>query len=187
MSSDLIRPFVLASHGNLEAVQTMLAEHPDLLNVAFQWGPDDFEDGLGAAAHVGNRAIAELFLSKGVPLTITAAAMLGRYEDVKTFLDQDPALANAKGAHNISLMFHAAMSGNLELVKLLKARGNHEGYSDALHGAISYGHTDVVAWLLDNGATDVKVPNWEGKTPLQRAQAAGQNAVVDLLKAHGAE
>jgi uncharacterized protein len=187
MSSDLIRPFVLASHGNLEAVKTMLAEHPDLLTVAFEWGPGDFEDGLGASSHVGNRAIAEFFLSKGVPLTICSAAMLGRYEDVKNFLDQDAALANAKGAHGISLMFHAAMSGDLELVKLLKSRGNNEGYSDALHGAISYGHTGMVAWLLDNGATDVNVPNWEGKTPLQRAEAAGQNDVAELLKKHGAQ
>jgi ankyrin repeat protein len=105
---------------------------------------------------------------------------------VKAFLDKDPSLANAKGAHGISLMFHASMSGNLDILKLLKERGCTEGYSDALHGAISYGHTDLVAWLLDNGATDVNVPNWEGKTPLQRAEAADQTQVVELLKAHGA-
>jgi ankyrin repeat protein len=187
MNSDLIRPFVIAAHGNLGAVQTMLAEHPDLLTVAFEWGPGDFEDGLGAAAHVGNRAIAEFFLAKGVPLTICAAAMLGRYDDVKSFLDQDANLANAKGAHGISLMFHAAMSGDLELVKLLKSRGNNEGYSSALHGAISYGHSDVAAWLLDNGVTDVNVPDYRGKTPLQSAEELGQAEVVDLLKKHGAQ
>jgi ankyrin repeat protein len=163
MNSDLIRPFVIAAHGNLEAVRTMLAEHPDLLTVAFEWGPGDFEDGLGAAA------------------------MLGRYDDVKSFLDQDPNLANARGAHGISLMFHAAMSGDLELVKLLKSRGNNEGYSAALHGAISYGYTDVVAWLLDNGATDVNVPDYRGKTPLQSAEELGQAEVVELLKKHGAQ
>jgi uncharacterized protein len=186
MNNDLIRPFVIAAHGDLHAVQNMLAEHPDLLNVRYEWGPGDFEDGLGAAAHVGNRPIAEFFLSKGVPLTICAAAMLGQLDDVKTFLDEDAAGANAKGAHGIPILFHAAMSGNLELVKLLKARGCSEGYDDALHGAISYGHTDMVAWLLDNGATDVNVPDFRGKTPLESAQESGQDAVVELLKARGA-
>jgi ankyrin repeat protein len=186
MSADLVKPFVLASHGNLEAVQTMLVEHPDLLLVQFEWGPNDYEDGLGAASHVGNRAVAEFFLSKGVPTTICTAAMLGHIDEVKAFLDKDPALANAKGAHGITLMFHASMSGDLELLKLLKSRGCTEGYSDALHGAISYKYTDLIAWLLDNGATDVNVPNWENKTPLQRAQASGQTDVVELLKAHRA-
>ncbi len=186
MSADLVRPFVLASHGNLGAVQSMLAEHPELLNARFEWSPGDYEDGLGAASHVGNRAIAEFFLSKGVPSNICTAAMLGNIDEVKAFLDEDPSLANARGAHGISLMFHASMSGSLELLKLLKARGCTEGYSDALHGAISYNHADLVAWLLDNGATDVNVPNWEGKTPLQRAQESGQTQVADLLKTHGA-
>lgn len=186
MSADLVRPFVIAAHGDLNAVKSMLAEHPDLLLVQFEWGPNDYEDGLGAASHVGNRAIAEFFLSKGVPLTICSAAMLGRYDEVKAFLDRDSSLANAKGAHGISLMFHASMGGNLELLKLLKARGCTEGYSDALHGAISYKHTDLVAWLLDNGATDVNVQDYRGKTPLQSAQESGQPEVVELLKAHGA-
>jgi uncharacterized protein len=186
MNADLVRPFVLASHGNLEKVQSMLAENPELLNVRFEWNPGDFEDGLGAASHVGNQDIVEFFLSKGAPLNICAAATLGRYDDVKAFLDKDPSLANAKGAHGISLMFHAAMGGNLEVLKLLKERGCTEGYSDAVHGAISYGFTDIVAWLLDNGATDVNVPNWENKTPLQRAETSNQTAVVELLKAHGA-
>jgi ankyrin repeat protein len=186
MNADLVKPFVLASHGNLDAVQKMLAEHPDLLTVVYEWGPGDFEDGLGAASHVGNRPIAEFFLSKGVPLSICAAAMLGRYDDVKAFLDKDPSLANAKGAHGIPLMFHASMSGNLELVKLLKECGCAEGYSGALHGAIAHKHPEIVAWLLDNGAMDVKTPNYEGKTPLQKAEETGQPEVAELLKQHGA-
>src|SRR5690554_6489663 len=120
MDTDLIRPFVLAAHGNLNAVQSMLAEHPELLTVQYEWGPGDYEDGLGAAAHVGNRPIAEFLLAQGAPLTICAAAMLGRIDNVKSFLDQDSSPANARGAHGITLMFHAAMSGDIELVNLLK-------------------------------------------------------------------
>src|SRR5215204_5032628 len=99
LSPELIREFVISSHGNLQKVQEMLAEHPTLLTVEHDWGEGGHEDGIGAAAHVGNRAIAEFFLAQGVPQTICVAAMLGRLDDVKAFLQQDNALANARGAH----------------------------------------------------------------------------------------
>ena len=35
LSTDLIREFVIAGHGNLEKVRKMLAEKPDLLNAAY--------------------------------------------------------------------------------------------------------------------------------------------------------
>ena len=54
LTPELIREFVIAAHFNLEKVQTMLAERPSLLTVRHQWGENDFEDGLGAASHVGN-------------------------------------------------------------------------------------------------------------------------------------
>ncbi len=183
---DPIREFILASHFQLDKVKAMLDENPALLRAAYQWGENDFEDGLGAAAHVGNRAITEFFLSQGVPSTICVAAMLGRLDEVKAYLDQDPALVNARGTHGISLMFHAAMSGKLDLVDLLYARGCTEGYDAALHGAINFGHTEMVAWLLDHGATRLDVPNFQGKTPLERAEEEGLSEIADLLRARGA-
>ncbi len=186
LSQDTIKEFVTASHFNLARVQEMLAENPALLHVAYEWAPGDWEQGIMAAAHMGNRAIAEFFLERGSVLNICVAAMLGRTDDVKFFLEGDRNLANARGAHNITVMFHAAMSGNTEVAQLLKSYGCTEGYSFALHGAINFGHKNMVAWLLDNGAQNLNAPNHENKTPLTVATELVHTEIASLLRARGA-
>jgi uncharacterized protein len=186
LTPDLIREFVISAHFSQDKVRRMLREYPALLAVQHQWGENDYEDGLGAASHVGNRPIAEFFLERGVPLTICAAAMLGRKADVQTFLKADATQANARGAHGIPIMFHAAMSGDTALADLLKATGCTEGYSFAVHGAIAHGHVDMTRWLLDNGASDLQIANHEGKSPLKKALEGQHAAIADLLRAHGA-
>lgn len=187
MSPEIIKEFVIASHFDLAKVKAMLAEDANLLNVEHQWGPNDFESGIGAAAHVGNRAIAEFFLSQGVPSNICVAAMLGHADAVKAFLEGDANLANAKGAHGIPVMFHAAMSGDTAVTDLLREHGCNEGYSAALHGAISYGHKNMVVWLLDNGVKDLQVQDYRSKTPLQNAVDSSQPEIADLLRERGAQ
>jgi ankyrin repeat protein len=135
---------------------------------------------------MGRRDIAEFLLDAGAPLTVTAAAMLGRTDDVVAFLDADPALANARGAHGISILFHAAMSGNTAVPALLLARGGGDRIDEALHGAILYGHTGMVAWLLDHGVTNLDAPDYDGKTPLRVAVERGHTAIADLLRQRGA-
>jgi ankyrin repeat protein len=186
LSPEMVKEFVIASHFDLPKVQAMLKDEPALLTVVHDWGESGLEDGIGAAAHVGNRKIAEFFLAQGVPLNICVAAMLGRAEDVKAFLELDPALANARGAHGIPVMFHAAMSGNTEVADLLRQHGCNEGYSAALHGAIAHRHKNMVAWLLDNGATELEALDFQGKTPLQQATETNQADIADLLRQHGA-
>ena len=43
----LVEKFVGASHGKMDIVKEMLAEHPTLLNAAHDWKLGDFETGLG--------------------------------------------------------------------------------------------------------------------------------------------
>jgi len=180
---ELVEEFVIAAHGNLEKVQQMLPQHPELLNIP--WARFN-ETPLAAASHTGRRAIAEYLLAAGAPLTVCCAAMLGRTDDVAAFLAADPALANARGAHGIPILFHTAMSGNLALADLLLAHGGGEGADDALHGAITYGHTDMVVWLLDHGVHNLDALDFRGKTPLAAALENGQTAIADLLRARGA-
>jgi uncharacterized protein len=183
LSPDQIKAFVMASHGDLDTVKTMLAENPALLNVEYDWGPaGGLETGIGAAAHVGNRPIAQFFLAQGAPSNICVAAMLGELEQVRAFLDRDPSLANARGAHGIPVLFHAAMSGNVEIAEMLHARGCKEGYNHALHSAISFGHAEMVQWLLTHGVTDVNTPDYQNKTPLQRATEMGHTEIAELLR-----
>ena len=182
ISPDLVEEFVIAAHSDLPRVQELYEQEPGLLNIP--WARFD-ETALGAASHMGDRPIAEYLLDKGAPMTVCTAAMLGMTERVQEYLDADPSLANARGAHGIPIMFHAAMSGNTDVTELLLAHGGGEGMSDALHGAINYGHKDMVVWLLAHGADDVNVLNFEDKTPLAVAMEKGYGEIAELLRQHG--
>ena len=179
LTQDYISEFVLPSHGNFEKVKQMLAADPRLLNTKYEaWD----ETPLGAASHVGNVEIAEYLLAQGAPLTICTAAMLGDKAGVEKFIDDDPSLVNAKGAHGITLMFHVALSGNLKIASLLVERGGgQEGISAALVAATQKNHPEMVKWLLARGA-DVTVTNFKGLTPLELAEQAGHQEIVELLQ-----
>lgn len=181
-SQELVEPFVIAAHADLSRVRELLEEEPALLNVP--WARFD-ETALQAASHMGQREIAEYLLAQGAPLNICAAAMLGRADQVEGFLRSDPSLSKAKGAHGIPVMYHAALSGQTEVGDLLLTHGGGEGVSGALHAAIRFGHTDMVRWLLEHGATEVNVPNFEGKTPLAEAEAHGHTEIAALLRERG--
>jgi len=117
-----VQEFVAAAHGDLEAVRTAVAEDPGLVNSAWDWGDGDWETGLGAAAHMGEREIALLLLDNGARIDIFAAAMLGYVEVVRAFLAQRPELRDAKGPHGIPLLVHAQKGGEgaREVVELLE-------------------------------------------------------------------
>ena len=186
-SDDLKRDFVLAAHGDLDKVKSMLAENPALLNIVYDWGErGGLEAPIGAAAHVGNRPIAEYLLEQGAPLNICVAAMLGRADEVQAFLDADESQANARGAHGIPVMFHAGFSGLVDIAQMLHQRGCNEGYSFALFSAVNSGNPALVAWLLAHGADEVNMRDFRGQTPLANALANGHDEIANLLRAHGA-
>ena len=182
VSQELVEPFVLAAHGNFAKVQELYEQHPEVLNVP--WAKFD-ETALQASSHMGRREIAQYLLSKGAPLNICAAAMLGMQDEVAAFLKQDSSLANARGAHGIPVLFHAAMSGQTEVAELLLAHGGGEGINTALHGAVNFGHIEMVRWLLEHGVTNVNAPNYEQKTPLSVATELGYTDIAELLRARG--
>jgi uncharacterized protein len=186
LTTEQIREFVLAGHGNMARVKELLAETPTLLNAAYRWRDDDYETALQAAAHVGNRPIAEYLLAQGAPLDICTAAMLGRQAEVERFVAGDPAQIDAVGAHGISLLTHAALSGDLALVQWLSAHGARAGMSAALHNAVSLEHVELVRWLLLHGDPDLGWKNYEGKTALAVAAERGWEPIVQLLREHGA-
>jgi len=185
LDPEQVKEFVLAGHMDFAKVQALLAENPALLNAAHPWSETDLETALTAAGHVGNHEIAEFLLDQGAPLDICVAAMLGRIEDVRSLLQSDSDLANARGAHGISLMFHAAMSGDTDLATLLRDKGCNEGYSHALHGAVNFGHTALVEWLLETGVENINMQNFQGKTPLTVAFEGGHAEIAELLRQHG--
>src|SRR5262249_46656987 len=105
------REFVANAHADLEAVRGTLAQHPTVVNAAWDWGGGDWETGLGAAAHMGRRDIAELLLAHGARIDLFAAAMLGEVEIVRTILTAHPEMRDARGRHTIPLRAHAEVGG----------------------------------------------------------------------------
>ncbi len=183
---DLIREFVIAGHGNLPKVKEMLAQHPQLLNAAYQWSESDKETALQAAAQVGSATVAEYLLSNGAPLDICTAAMLGRKDRVEHFLAKSSEAVHAKGAHGIPLLPHVAMSGNLELVQTLVRQGAKDGMAFVVHNAVSRRHNEITRWLLENERPDLKWKNYQGKTALAIALERKDEPTARLLREHGA-
>ena len=125
LSSERVQTFVGSAHGDLERVHSMLEQEPALANATWDWGGGDFETGIGAAAHMGRRDIAELLLAHGARLDLFAAAMLGQLGIVKAVIDAYPDALNSCGAHGIPLLAHAQVGGPAaaEVVAYLVSRG----------------------------------------------------------------
>ena len=106
-----VEAFVGNAHGDLAEVERLLELEPALANASWDWGGGDWETGLGAAAHMGRRDIAELLLGRGARMDVFAAAMLGEVEIVRAMLDSHPEVVTAKGPHGIPLRVHAEKGG----------------------------------------------------------------------------
>jgi hypothetical protein len=106
-----VKRFVIAGHGNLAAVKAMLAEEPNLINGAIDWGKGDFETALGGASHMGRRDIAEFLLEHNARMDIFAATMLGNLDIVKAAIAAFPNIVHVPGPHGIPLVIHAEKGG----------------------------------------------------------------------------
>lgn len=108
---ELVKEFVRVSHFDLAAVQQMLAETPQLLYSSWDLGGGDFEGGIEAASHVGDRDIALFFMAQGARPTLFTMTMLGHTEILKNMLTSYPYLINNRGPHGLSLLHHAKKGG----------------------------------------------------------------------------
>jgi hypothetical protein len=148
---NLVREIVGASHGNLARVREAVEKQPALARASIDWGFGDWESCLDAAAHVGNKPIAELLLAHGARPTIFSAAMMGQLDAVKAFIAARPGIQKTLGPHGITLMSHASAGGAdaAAVVEYLKTVGGADeptptqplapAERDALVGKYVYG------------------------------------------------
>jgi hypothetical protein len=124
LESDIVEEFVGKAHGDLDAVRSLLAAQPALVNAAWDWGGGDWETALGAAAHMGRRDIALHLLGAGARLDIFAAAMLGYLDVVKAAVAADARIVGVPGPHGIPLIAHAEAGGDdaADVLAFLKGR-----------------------------------------------------------------
>ena len=122
IDKELVAELVLKAHGDLGVVKQLVEQEPAIANAAWDWGGGDWETALGAASHVGRREIAQYLLEHGARMDIFAAAMLGEVEIVRSMLEAQPGLRDARGPHGIPLLAHAEAGGEhaRDVVELLQ-------------------------------------------------------------------
>jgi hypothetical protein len=126
----LVKEFVIAGHGDINKVQAMMKEHPNLIYSKFDWGNGDFEAAIEGAGHVGNKDIANLLLDAGSRVTLFVLTMLGKTELVKPILEAYPKLVFANGPHGFTMLHHAKVAGadGQELYDYLLQKGQKEDW-----------------------------------------------------------
>jgi uncharacterized protein len=179
-SEEAVKDVVLNAHGNFGRVRELVDGDPALVNARAPWD----ETPIQAASHMGRKDIAEYLLEQGAPMDVFCAAMLGRGEDVVSFLDATPGLVLQNGVHGMPILFFPATSGQLQITELLVERGadvrQGAGGNTALHAAAYFDHPEVAAWLLEHGA-DAEAVDHEGKRPIDVAREKGHDRVVAVL------
>ena len=130
---ELAREAVLVSHFNLARVKELVTAHPSLAKATWDWGFGDWESALGAASHMGNRAIADYLLANGAHPSIFSATMLGHLDVVKAFVAAQPGIQRTPGPHSISLLAHAKAGGEAArpVFEFLQSLGDAGGSPEA--------------------------------------------------------
>jgi len=188
---DLVKSFVVAAHNdsNLDQIKELLARDPKLVLAAHDWGEGDWETGLGGASHIGSRKMAHYLLSQGARIDCFCAAMLAQREVVAALIAANPSVATTRGPHGYTLLYHAAIGGDVAIAGLIKPHlGEHPAaYTQALSAAVRDGHLAMTRWLFENGPIDPNLPDALGKRPLATATSKGFREVAEELRKHGGE
>ena len=157
----LVKDAVGASHGNLARIRELVEKQPALARASMDWGFGDWETCIDAAAHVGNKPIAELLLANGARPTIFSAAMMGHLDVVKAFIAAQPGIERTHGPHGITLMSHAKAGGPAaaSVVQFLAGLGSADlvtpteplapGDREALAGKYIYGSGPRDHFIVD--------------------------------------
>lgn len=111
LNRELVQEFVGNCHGNFQKVKDLYVREPRLVFASHDWGNGDFENGIEAAGHTGQKEIAHFLLDKGARINFFTLCMLGKTELVKRALGEFPNLVNAKGPHGFTPLHHANQGG----------------------------------------------------------------------------
>jgi hypothetical protein len=181
---ELTREMVTVSHFDLKRVKELVEARPSLARASWDWGFGDWESALGAASHMGNKAIAEYLISKGARPSLFSAAMLGQVEVVKAFVAASPHAERIRGPHGIGLLAHAKAGGEAArpVLEFLRSLGDSDAdrpvpISDseiaAFAGTYVFGfgtseHIDLIAERRENVPSIYSPLTWTRKGMMGR-------------------
>jgi len=118
-----------------------------------------------------------------------AAAEGGDLDTLKTLLQKDPSLIQAKEWGSLTLLHLAVLHNQKETVAFLLDKGAEVNAKSSLditplHEAAQNGNKRIVEMLLAHGAS-INAVDGKGWTPLIRAQKWGHAEVVEFLRQKG--
>jgi ankyrin repeat protein len=185
----------MAQRPNTEQAKRLIDADPKIIN---DKGSSGYTP-LHWAAFLGNKPMAELFLSRGADLTVLEdkggftplqKAICGNHKEMVAFLLEKGADVNGRNALGETPLFRAASEGKKDIFELLVSHGadptlRDKKGSSPIHAAAVGGYRDIVELLLTRG---VKVDelNRSGETPLFRAVWSGDSEIVKFLISRGA-
>jgi len=148
-----INEFVIAAHFDFDKVKRLHTQCSDLLLTRSTWD----EIAVEAAAHMGREDMAEFFIGKGSPVSLSTACMLGLADEARKLLAEDPHRVHERGAHDFPALWYTAFGKERpDLLELLLAAG-----------------ADVHSGMM-------------GNTTMQLAEKKKYNRLIEILRAHGA-
>jgi hypothetical protein len=117
------------------------------------------------------------------------AIRLGNIDAVTSMTGANPSLVEKRRKGRISPLYWAVMWGQIDIVKLLIAKGADVNAKDEyggtpLHQAAWHGFADIADLLISKGG-NVNATNVLGASPLKLAQQLRQTNVVQILREHG--
>lgn len=168
--------------GDAQTVSDLLRSQPELTRFADEYA----KTGLHWAAETNQLETARVLLDAGTDIEAVTtwgatpldwAATMGSASVAELLLD--------RGASGFTIVVAAAL-GKLEDVKrMFESEAYKSILSDAMYAAARNGHTEVVEYLLDHGAT-IDVKGIFGATGLHWAAINGHRNTVELLITRGA-
>lgn len=174
---------------NLDQVQTILAEHPTLVDTR---DPNQLPIALMAAYHQ-QRDVAQLLVDNGAHLDLFTAAAVGKLETVQELIN-----SGYKALNDINLdgynPLHLACFFNQEPTALrlieqgadVNAVSQNKSRLRPVHAAAAGGNLAILSALLAAGA-DTNAQQEGGFTPLHAAAQTNNQAMTALLLTHGAD
>jgi uncharacterized protein len=148
------------------------------------------------ALYRGNRAEADR-LAADRQLSVFEAAGLGRTDQLRELLDEDPTRANTFGDDGFHPLGLACFFGNVDAARLLLERGadvnalsrNEQIQTAAIHAAAAGSDEptryELIALVLDHGA-DPNLEQGGGFRAIDAARQNGDTRIEQLLLDHGA-
>ena len=186
-----------AKKGELEKIQKILDENPELLDIPDKSGFTP----LHWAVIYGKKDMIEYLLGRGADIkghnkalrgwTPLQAALFAHNNTVADLLAAHGALEDLARKEGMTYLYLAASSGNASLIEKLIEKGTPAAatnkYRDTpLHKAAAKGQIEAAETLLKHGA-EIDAKNLKGEAPIHVAKLSGQVKMVAFLKEKGAD